>query len=47
LAALAASGHVRVVLTTNFDRLMETALAARSVAHTVLSSATTSRALRR
>jgi hypothetical protein len=38
IATLVAKGYVRVILTTNFDRLLETALAERNVAPTVLSS---------
>lgn len=38
IAALAAKGYVRVILTTNFDRLMESALADVGVVPTVLSS---------
>ena len=38
IAALAAKGYIRVIITTNFDRLMETALADAGVAPTVLSS---------
>ncbi len=38
VARLVASGHVRVVLTTNFDRLMETALAEEGVAPAVISN---------
>jgi len=38
IAALAAQGFVRVILTTNFDRLMETALVDAGVVPTVLSS---------
>lgn len=38
LAALAKTGHVRVILTTNFDRLMERALDAAGVSHTVIST---------
>ncbi len=38
IADLVASGHVRVIVTTNFDRLMETALRERGVEPTVVSS---------
>ena len=38
IAALAAKGFVRVILTTNFDRLVEDALAEEGIAPTVLSS---------
>jgi hypothetical protein len=38
VASLAASGHVRVVLTTNFDTLLEAGLNAESVPYTVISS---------
>ena len=38
IADLAARGYVRVIITTNFDRLMETALADADVVPTVLSS---------
>jgi len=38
IAALAAQGFIRVILTTNFDRLMEIALADAGVVPTVLSS---------
>ena len=38
IAALAARGYIRVILTTNFDRLLETALADEGVMPTVLSS---------
>lgn len=38
IAALVAQGFVRVIITTNFDRLMETALADAGVVPTVLSS---------
>jgi hypothetical protein len=38
IAALIASGHVRVIVTTNFDRLMEKALEAVGVVPTVISS---------
>jgi hypothetical protein len=40
LARLVASGHIRVVLTTNFDRLLETALNAEGVAPIVIASPT-------
>lgn len=39
LATLAAGGHVRVILTTNFDKLMERALEAAGVVPTVVSTA--------
>lgn len=39
IAALAKTGHVRVILTTNFDRLMERSLEAVGVSPVVLSSA--------
>jgi SIR2-like domain len=39
IAQLVASGHVRVILTTNFDRLMESALESAGIAPTVISSA--------
>jgi hypothetical protein len=38
IAALVAQGFVKVIITTNFDRLMETALADAGVVPTVLSS---------
>lgn len=38
IARLAASGHVRIILTTNFDRLLEDALTAEGVQPTVVSS---------
>ena len=38
IAALAARGFVRVIVTTNFDRLMESALSAAGVEPTVLST---------
>ena len=38
IAGLAAKGYIRVIITTNFDRLMETALADVGVVPTVLSS---------
>ena len=38
IAALAAQGFMRVIITTNFDRLMETALADQGVVATILSS---------
>ena len=38
IAALAACGFVRVIITTNFDRLMESALSAEGVEPTVLST---------
>ena len=38
IAQLAAQGFIRVIVTTNFDRLLETALAETGVAATVLSS---------
>ena len=38
IANLAARGYIRVIITTNFDRLMETALADAGVVPTVLSS---------
>jgi hypothetical protein len=38
IASLAAKGYIRVIITTNFDRLMETALANVGVVPTVLSS---------
>ncbi len=38
IAALAARGSIRVILTTNFDRLMETALTDEGVVPTILSS---------
>lgn len=38
IAALAAGGYIRVILTTNFDRLMETALSDAGIVPTVLSS---------
>lgn len=38
IASLAASGHVRVVLTTNFDRLMEIALADVGITPVVISN---------
>ncbi|KAB2930082.1 MAG: hypothetical protein F9K24_17995 [Leptonema illini] len=38
IAELVVSGHIRVIITTNFDRLMETALADAGVVPTVLSS---------
>ena len=39
LATLAAGGYVRVFITTNFDRLLEAALTAAGVPHTVVASA--------
>jgi SIR2-like domain len=39
LARLAATGYIRVILTTNFDRLIETALRDAGVEPTVISSA--------
>ena len=39
LAALAKAGHVRVILTTNFDRLVEQALEHANVEYTVVSEA--------
>lgn len=38
IADLVASGHIRVIITTNFDRLMETALRERGIEPTVVSS---------
>lgn len=38
VARLAASGHVRVILTTNFDRLIETALTAAGVSFDVIAT---------
>lgn len=38
IANLAAKGYIRIIITTNFDRLMETALADVGVVPTVLSS---------
>lgn len=38
VARLAASGHVRVILTTNFDRLIETALTAAGVSFDVVAT---------
>lgn len=38
IASLAAKGHIRVIITTNFDRLIETALADAGIVPTVLSS---------
>jgi len=38
IASLAAKGYVRVIITTNFDRLMETALVDAGIVPTVLSS---------
>lgn len=38
IASLAAKGYIRVIISTNFDRLMETALADVGLAPTVLSS---------
>ncbi|MEA4856120.1 SIR2 family protein [Solidesulfovibrio sp.] len=38
IASLAAKGYVRVIITTNFDRLMETALVDAGIVSTVLSS---------
>ena len=38
IASMAAKGYVRVIITTNFDRLMENALADAGVVPTVLSS---------
>ena len=38
IASLAARGYIRVILTTNFDRLMEAALADEGVVPTILSS---------
>jgi hypothetical protein len=39
IASLVASGYVKVILTTNFDRLLEQSLEARGIAPTVLSRA--------
>lgn len=39
IATLVAEGYFRVILTTNFDRLLETALQDKNIAPTVLSSA--------
>lgn len=39
IAQLARSGHIRVIITTNFDRLMENALREQGVEPTVVSSA--------
>lgn len=39
IARLVKSGHIRVIVTTNFDRLMEQALAEIGIAPTVLSTA--------
>ncbi len=39
IAMLVAQGFIRVIITTNFDRLMETALADAGIAPTILSSA--------
>lgn len=38
IATLVAEGYIRVIVTTNFDRLLETALTEKNVAPTVLSS---------
>lgn len=38
IASIAAKGYIRIIITTNFDRLMETALADVGVVPTVLSS---------
>ena len=38
IAKLAAQGFIKVIITTNFDRLMETALTDKGVAPTILSS---------
>lgn len=38
IASLAAKGYIRIIITTNFDRLMETALADVGVVPTVLST---------
>ena len=38
IAALVAKGHIKVIITTNFDRLMETALAAENITPTVIST---------
>ena len=38
IATLAARGYVRIILTTNFDRLVETALADEGIVPTILSS---------
>ena len=38
VARLAASGNIRVILTTNFDRLIETALTAAGVSHDVIAT---------
>ncbi|MCC6421700.1 MAG: SIR2 family protein [Gemmataceae bacterium] len=38
IAELVAGGYIRVIVTTNFDRLLEQALDAAGVAHTVLST---------
>lgn len=39
IAQLVRSGHIRVIITTNFDRLMENALREQSIEPTVVSSA--------
>jgi hypothetical protein len=39
IAALVASGHIRLIITTNFDRLMENALRERGIEPTVVASA--------
>ena len=38
IAGLVAGGYIRVIITTNFDRLLETALAAHGLTPTVLST---------
>jgi hypothetical protein len=38
IADMVVSGHIRVIITTNFDRLMETALRERGIEPTVVSS---------
>ena len=38
VARLAASGHIRVILTTNFDRLIETALTDAGVSHDMVAT---------
>lgn len=43
IADMVASGHIRVIVTTNFDRLMETALRERGIEPTVVSSADAAR----
>src|SRR5262249_25015244 len=43
IARLVASGHIRVILTTNFDRLFEAALEAEGIAPVVIASSDAAR----